>query len=149
MTQLTRKNILLPTGRYVQGNVYEGKTHDEKGELLVYKTGKNKGQPRIEWYFAVAIAKTPGLNWWDEPWGQEIVRVANACFPGGQTTRRDFSWKVKDGDSTEPNANMKRNCDREGWPGHWIVGVNSGFLPRIVNQDGTGPWGGPGDLKLG
>jgi hypothetical protein len=62
---------------------------------------------------------------------------------------------VSDGDSTVPNAKGRKPCDREGWPGHWVVHFSSGFAPRIVRQrDGSNPpqfdaFNEPDALKLG
>src|SRR5437764_11094603 len=110
-----------PVGRMIGGSLYEGKTADDKGQPYIYKTGKNKGQPYTQFNFGVAFPKTPGATHWaNEPWLQGVWNLGHAAFPQGQATRRDFSWKIIDGDSTEANKAMKRPCDQEGYPGHWV-----------------------------
>lgn len=121
---MAKRNPVLfntPPGRFIGGSLYRGSTHDAKGVLRVFKNGPNAGQPRVDFSVGIAIPKTKG-HWAEEPgWGQTIWAEGHAAWPGGQTQLRDFAWKVQDGDSTEMNGAMKRNCDREGYPGNWIL----------------------------
>lgn len=44
---------------------------------------------------------------------------------------------IKDGNSQVPNKKGKKNCDREGFPGHWIIKLRSGFPPKTYNGNGS------------
>lgn len=130
--------VLFPVGRLVQGNLYTPKTTDALGQPLVVKSGPNKGQPRVDYFFSVAIKKEPGhTHWASTEWGQKIWAFAHQAWPGGQTQRPDFAWKIEDGDSIIPNKNNKKPCDQEGWSGHWIVRLGGGFAPGIWNSNGS------------
>lgn len=110
-----------PPGRMVGGSLYTGKTKDDAGVELTFKSGSQVGQKRTEYSFAIAIPKTQA-HWANEPgWGQLIWAEGHASWPQGHAQRKDFSWKITDGDSTEPNSKMKRPCDHAGYPGNWIL----------------------------
>ena len=103
--------ILFPPGRAVQGDFYKPRDKDATGAPLVVKNGPNKGQPRVDYYFAVAIPKTPGVTHWaseahPDPrigdWGARIWNFGHTAWPNGQAQRPDFAWKIEDGDSTVP-----------------------------------------------
>lgn len=130
--------ITTPVGRLVGGSLHEPKTTDFDGKPLVVKTGPNAGQPRKSYDFAIAIAKTPGVQHWaSEAWGAPIWALGHAEFPNGETQRPDFAWKITDGDSQIPNKRMKKPCDNEGYKGHWIIWFSSGQSPRVYNANGT------------
>lgn len=142
-------NITSPVGRLVSGSLYKPNTTDSKGNPLVYKNGPQKGQPRIEYNFGVAIPKTPGQpHWSTSEWGQKIAAIGAAAFPNNYT-RADFSWKIQDGDSTVPNKNNKIPCQNDGWPGHWVMFFNNGFPPKIYNRDGSAAIVEPDAVKRG
>lgn len=125
-------------GRFVGGSLYQGKSLDDNGQQKLFKSGAKKGQPRTDYSFGVAIAKTQG-HWGTEPsWGQTIWAEGHACWPAGQATRKDFAWKIIDGDSAEPNKNMKRPCDQEGYPGHWILWFSGTNPPPLAVAIGAG-----------
>lgn len=156
MNAVTQDNsILFPPGRIVQGDLYEANDKDMQGNPLTTKTGNNIGKPRVEYFFAYAIPKTRAV-WWEEgtgtdnPWGPKILTLAQGWWPQGQTGTPRFSWKITDGDDATPNpeANMRRNCDREGFPGHWVVRMSSGFATKIFDEQGT-PLLTPGLVKRG
>lgn len=128
--------ILFPAGRVVQGSLYEGQDTDADGNPLKVKSGVNVGQARVSYYFAVAIPKAPGQQWWDTDWGKQILAIGYAAFPQAAQSPT-FAWKVTDGDSTIPNTKGKRPCDNEGYPGNWVVRFASGYEPKIVSADGT------------
>lgn len=147
-TQLL-KQILFPVGRLVQGSLYTPQEKDQQGNPLTIKTGPNKGQPTKKWFFAVAIAKNPGeTHFAHTPWGAEILAIGRAGFPQGQAESPTFAWKIEDGDSQIPNKNGRKNADREGFPGHWILNFTSGYAPKVVNTQGE-PILEPGAVKLG
>lgn len=134
MTQ--RTDILLPVGRFVAGSLTTPQTTDAEGRPLLVKTGAQTGQPREDWFFAVAIPKAGFASWWDTEWGKQIYGVGAAAFPNHIQSPK-FAWKVSDGDSTIPNTKGKKPCDREGYPGNFIVHLSSGFAPKTYNKDGS------------
>lgn len=124
-------------GRMIGGSCYQGSTTDDKGQPKVYKTGAKAGQPRTDYSVGIALPKTKG-HWAEEPWGAPIWAEGHAAWPGGQAQRKDFSWKIIDGDSTEPNKKMKRPCDQAGYPGHWVIWFG-GTTPPPVATAVAGP----------
>lgn len=144
-------SILFPVARIVQGDLYEAQTKDNQGNPLVTKTGENIGKPRINYYFAIAVPKTPGVAHWgnEQPWGAKIWGLGNAWWPQGQAQQPDrFAWKIEDGDDARPNQNGRRNCDSEGFPGHWIIKLGSSYAPKIFDEQGN-PLLQPGLVKRG
>ena len=144
-----REELLTPVGRLVQGSLYEGQTTDAENRPLVYKTGPNAGQPRVEFYFAVAVPKGSETHWSQTPWGQKIWGVGHKGFPNGQASSPTFAWKIKDGDSSIPNRAGRKPCDIEGFPAHWVLSFSSGFAPGIYNSDGTQQMLEPNAVNLG
>lgn len=135
---MARQDILFPTGRLVGGNLYKPRTVDAEGRPLVYKSGPDVGKPREDFYFSLAIAKNPGEHWASTQWGALIWAAGHAFQPtAGQNPK--FAWKVQDGDSQVPNQKGKKNAERVGYPGHWIVSFSSAYAPRIYNRDGSSP----------
>lgn len=140
---MAKVDITTPVGRIVGGSIYEASTTNRKGEPLVYKNGADKNKPRSEYWFTVAIPKTPADNghWANTPWGQQIWGVGHAAHPlvAGLP---GYSWKVSDGDDTSPNPKStppgKRNCDIEGWAGNWIVRLKGGIMPKVYQLDPSG-----------
>lgn len=134
-----------PVGRLISNGIYTPRTTDSDNNPLVYKTGADAGKPRAEYYAGIAIPKD-GRDWKQTEWGQVLVAEARRHFPsmfdpatGNVWQGRDFAWKVQDGDSQVPNTKGNRNCDREGWPGHWVLFASNGFAPSCWNRDGTAP----------
>ena len=128
--------LVTAPGRIVAGDFFKPNTRDAEGRPLVYKTGDKKGQPRNEWYIGLALPKADAEGW-NTIWGK-IHEVARAGFPhlfgaDGNPTGK-FAWKITDGDSTEPNTKGVRPCDREGYPGHWILNLSNGFAPKVYMQ---------------
>ena len=72
--------VLFPIGRMVCGSVYQGNNKDAEGNPLVIKKGPNAGQPRVDYYFAIAIPKGAETHWNQTPWGQIIYGVARLFF---------------------------------------------------------------------
>jgi hypothetical protein len=95
------------------------------------------GAPRHETFFAVAIPKTEP-DWKLSPWGQQFVAAAVEGWTGGEHLSPTFAWKVIDGDSQIPNKAGKRPCDKEGYPGHWVVSCSTGIPVACFN---AGQWG--------
>jgi hypothetical protein len=132
--------ILLPPGRIVQGNLYDGDATDMDGKPAFYPVGhKNAGQPKVSFFFAVAIPKTPGVaHWASTEWGAPIWAFGHAAWPNGQAQAPTFAWKIEDGDSTVPNRKGNKNVDRPGHAGNWIVKMSSSYAPRIYVKDSSG-----------
>jgi len=147
----TRQDLKTPVGRLVAGDLYKPNDKDAEGKPLVIKNGPQAGQPRVEFFFALAVAKTKA-QWWEEDWGRVIYGAAAADFPRGETGSPNFAWKVKDGDSQVPNRRGKKPCDQEGWKGHWVLFFSGGFAPRLFRLDEQNqpvPWADPDAIKLG
>lgn len=138
-----RINITSPVGRIVMGSLYDPSTTDAEGKPLVVKTGPNAGQPRVQYFFALAIPKNPGEQHWAQTaWGQQIWTLGHQAFPQAAQAA-DFSWKIVDGDSQQPGKLFKgkpgkKPCENEGWPGHWVLKFSNGFAPKVYQQEGTG-----------
>lgn len=144
-------NILFQAGRVVGGSCYKGRTHNKKGELLLFKSGVKKGQPRTDWSLGVAYPKNGTTHFNQTPWGKLVYDEAVREFPRGEYQQPAFSWKIQDGDSTVPNKEMRRNCDRVGYPGHWIVwfgGTNPPQLAKLENKRAV-PFLEPNGIKPG
>lgn len=139
--------ITSPVGRIVAGSLYKANDKDFDGKPLVVKTGQNAGQPRVSYYIGLAIRKGQETHWANASyvnhkgelieWGKIIWSVGHRNFPEA-AKRPDFAWKIEDGDSTIPNKRNKRPCDGEGWPGHWIIRLSSGFAPKVYRPEGAG-----------
>jgi len=136
----SRTNFTTPVGRLVAGSLYKPSTTDAEGRPLVVKSGTTAGQPRVDYYFALAIPKGAeaqhgAFGWMATEWGAKI-RAAGEAFLAHAAQLPGFAWKVKDGDSTVPNKRGKRPCDQEGHKGHWIVSFSSGFAPKVYTLIG-------------
>jgi hypothetical protein len=132
-----QKEILTPVGRLVFGSLYDSQTEDFQGNKLVTKNGANAGQPRLDYFFALAIKKGTEQHWSQTPWGAIIKEIATKSFTPEETGHPTFAWKVTDGDATfskKPGAVPP--CNREGYPGHWVLNFSSGFAPKIVADQG-------------
>jgi hypothetical protein len=145
-------DILTPVGRLVAGDVFKANTVDPQGRPLTIKSGPNAGQPRTEYYFAIAIPKT------DPTYNTEVLAklqaAAKAGFPtmfdaNGQCVRPDFAWKVVDGDSNVPNQNNTIPSTKEGYPGHWVLSFKGGFAPKAYTKGGEAVITDPEQLKRG
>lgn len=134
------------TGRAVEGDPYKMTQRvDDKTKVPKVKAD---GTPMMSSYLAIAIPKT------DPTWPAHRAMFdaeALKAWPNGQTQHPQFANKIEDGDSTIPNKKGKRNCDREGWPGHWIVKLSSGYAPKVYIWDAARGWveSTGGHVKLG
>lgn len=140
---MAKLNLTTPVGRIVMGSLYTPDTTDADGNPLVIKSGPNAGQPRVNYFFALAIPKNPGEQHWAQtPWGAQIWAVGHQEFPHAAQAA-DFSWKIVDGDSQQPGKLFKgkpgkKPCENEGWPGHWVIKFSGGFAPKVYQQEGAG-----------
>jgi hypothetical protein len=136
-------DLKIPVGRIVQGQLWkvQKKTDPKTGAPLLGKDGLQ----RESRFFAVAVAKTPGHTHWSQTqWGQIIWAEGQKAYPQ-MSQHPSFSWKIEDGDSTVPNKKMKRNCDREGHPGHWILKFSTEKRGPISTWNATGSAPMPGE----
>lgn len=139
-----------PVGRLVTGSVFKAETKDNQGNPLMVKSGPNMGQPTQKYSFGLAIAKTdPGMT---ELYGK-FLAAGKQGFPSlfdaaGNCLQPAFSLKVTDGDSAVPNSKGNKPCDREGWPGHFIVFFSGSFAPKVYNGENM-PLTNPDDVKRG
>lgn len=145
-------DILTPVGRLVAGDVFKANTTDQQGRPLTIKSGPNAGQPKVEYYFAVAIPKT------DPTYNTEVMEklkaAAKAGFPtmfdaAGNCNRPDFAWKIVDGDSNVPNQNNTIPSSKEGYPGHWVISFKGGFAPKVYTKGGEAVITDPEAIKRG
>lgn len=121
--------FMLPVGRCV---FTDTRTKDDKGQPLVNSAGEAYATHTI----GIAIAKGGESSWQETEWGKVLVAQAQADWKNGQHGNPSFSWKVEDGDSTVPNKKGNKNCDREGWPGHWVIKPSTNFAVKMVDKNG-------------
>ena len=143
--------LLTPVGRLVQGSPFEPRTQDAEGNPLTIRNGVNAGKPRVEYFMAIAIPKNDPQ--YGELWAKIHAEAKNG-FPQlfdaqGNCVRPDFAWKVIDGDSQIPNTRNVKPCDREGYPGNWILNFASGMAPRVYTAGGASLLTDPSELKRG
>ena len=127
-------SILTPVGRIVDGSLSQGNTKDGEGKPLVSKT---TGQPRTSYYIGLAISKA------DPKWPAvkaQIYEEARKSFPAHFAPNGEpyptFGIKIIDGDSQVPNNKSKKPCDKEGFPGHWILKMSTDFKPKCYEKGG-------------
>lgn len=141
-------DLLTPVGRLVAGNLYKPNEKDADGNPLLVKSGPNKGQPRVEYFFAIAIPKAGEQHWSQTAWGAKIWQTGHAAFPN-QAQAPTFAWKVKDGDSAVPNRKGRKPCDNEGWAGCWVLFFSGGYAPKVLDAQGKNPIVEPDAVKPG
>jgi hypothetical protein len=126
-----------PVGRIVAGSLYKPNDKSFDGGKLTTKSGPNAGKERVEYFFALAIPKEPGKHWAATAWGEVIWRAGHAFMADASKRGDNFAWKVKDGDSPQPDKKGTPWNQKEGYPGHWVLHLSSGFAPKIYNKDGS------------
>lgn len=122
------KEILFPVGRFVGGSLYKSET----------RINEKTKEERQAFSFAVGIPKGSEQHWNQTEWGR-LIWAEGAENAPSMHQNPAFAWKVKDGDSAVPNRKGNKPCDNEGWRGHWVIWLSSGFAPKIYNADGTQP----------
>lgn len=144
--------ILTPVGRMVQGDFFKPNTTDQQGNPLVIKSGPNKGQPRTDYFAAIAFPKTPDIvASVITPMVQQAATSYASLFPRGAEpnnaaghfgcTLPKFSFKIMDGDGVDDNG--KPNASKDGFAGHWVVKFSSGFAPQVWTRAKNLPDGHP------
>lgn len=130
---MTSKTVttLSPVGRIVQGHPLDAQTKDADGNPLVYKSGPNAGQPRVDYFFSLAVSKqNPDLA----RFVQAIKEKGAADFPGGEHNAPTFSWKMIDGDGVDNKG--KPFSAREGFAGHVVFRFSGGYAPEVYTKGG-------------
>jgi len=131
---MTTHSFTTPVGRFVGGDLFTPRTKDFDGRPMTTRDG----QPRSEYICQVAFPKSDAGT---ETIRREIFSAAveafPALFPGGQPGPQAavFSYKWTDGDDQNPNMRGVKPCDREGFPGHWVLTFKSSFAPQIFDQN--------------
>lgn len=119
-------NFTSPTGRLVQGDAFKARDKDQQGNPLVVKSGPNAGQPRVDFFVAIAVPKN-SPEW---PAFKALIDAeAKAAWPQGQFNSPKFSNKIIDGDGMDDNG--KPNSEKPGFAGCWVIRFSSGFAPAI------------------
>jgi len=121
-------NFVTPVGRIVQGDAFKPNTTNQQGVPLTDKLG----QPRVEFYLALAIEKT-NPDW--PAFKAQLDQVAAQAWPGGQFNAPNFSDKITDGDGLDNNGVL--NSTKEGFAGCWVLKASNGFTPQRVAQAGA------------
>ncbi len=136
---MSKTTILTPVGRLVQGDCFDGQNTDAEGRPLVIKNGPNAGQPRVDYFMALAIPKTDaGYAQLDATVRQTAASAFPTLFdPQGNCINPKFAFKITDGDSQIPNTKGVAPCTREGFPGHWILNFSGGFAPKCYTKGGA------------
>lgn len=123
MANKVKLRLTSRVGRLVGGHPMEArvitdtKTKQPKIDAL--------GKPRTSIFVAVAIPKAGESHWNQTPEGKLVWQAGQTGYPAGEYNSPTFAWKVEDGDSAIPNKKGKKNCDREGYPGHWIFKLST------------------------
>ncbi len=134
---MSEKQVLhmTPVGRMVQGSPFIANDKDHLNRPLTDKAGN----PRVNYFFAIAIAKDNP----DFPAFYAIMQQAAVSgFPAGEYQKPDFAWKLDDGDALNKQA-------KPGFAGHWILKCSNGFMPRVFNTGATAQITDPNMLKRG
>jgi len=115
-----------PVGRLVGGHPMNQRVvrDDRTNQPKLQQDGVT---PRTEAYCGVAIPKGQETHWNQTEWGALIDQAAKAGWPNGEFGAATFAWKITDGDSPIPNKRGNKPCDREGYPGHWVINMSSGL----------------------
>jgi hypothetical protein len=140
MTTENRTEILTPVGRLVMGDCSKPQTKDADGNPLLYKSGASIGQPRVNYYVGVAVPKTDPTYgvMYNKIYNEAKISHPNLFDASGNCINPKFAFKIIDGDSQIPNEKGKKPCDREGFPGHWILNFSNGFAPKCyINENGA------------
>ena len=140
-----RNYLLTPVGRLVSGHPMVAQDKDQMGKPLT----NMKGEPKVNYFIGLAIPKTDpefGAIW------QEMNSVARAGFPqffgaDGKCTHPTFSFKLIDGDGADTTGQPYSN--REGYAGHWVLRLSTGFAPQCYTKGGAARIAEPDMIKRG
>ena len=132
---MTESSYQLVTGRLVQGDVFVPQTKNMQGGPLV----NMRGEPKVQYFMGVAVPKT------DQQMLQEyskIQEIAQIGFPGGESQRTDFAWKIIDGD-------QPAHAGKIGFPGNYVFRFTSGFPIPAYTKGGESQIVDPSQIKRG
>ncbi len=125
--------LTTPVGRLVGGHPMIGHpVKDDKTNLP--KMQADGVTPQVSYYVGLAIQKGTETHWNQTEWGAKIWAEAVAAWAGGEYNHPSFSFKITDGDSQVPNKKMRKPCDREGYPGHWVINASNGFAIKSYHR---------------
>jgi hypothetical protein len=113
------------------GSIYNPNTKDADGKPLLTQSG----EPRVQYFFALAIPKGAETHWNQTAWGAQIYQAGKEAFKAIADSPA-FSWKIEDGDSQIPNTKGRKPCDTEGFKGNWVIKFSSGYAPTLYQQQG-------------
>jgi len=129
--------LTTPVGRLVSGHpMVSHPVTDDNNQPKMQHDGVT---PQIQYYVGFAIPKGNEQHWNQTEWGAKIWNEALAAWPNGEYQQPTFSWKITDGDSMIPNKKMKKPCDREGYPGHWVLHISNGFPIKCYHRGNYDP----------
>lgn len=139
-------NFTSPVGRLVGGDIFTANTKGFDGQPLTTRSG----EPRVEYIVQVAFPKSDPAT---EEMRGKIYRAAMEGFPtlfgpDGACIFPTFSFKWQDGDSNIPNMKGNKPCEREGFPGCWVLTFKSSFAPKAFDQS-TNPIADQAAIKRG
>ena len=129
------QEYMFVTGRLVQGSVFEAQTKNMTGGPLT----DLKGNPKVQYFIAVAVPKT------DQAMRAEyakIEQIATSGFPGGETQRPDFAWKILDGD-------LPQYASKEGFAGCYVFRFTTGFPVNAYTKGAASQITDPNQIKRG
>jgi len=124
---------MFPIGRFIGGSLKDLHARTEQDGKTPKLGADNK--PMMACNFGVAIPKTKA-DWRDEDWGKVMFEIGKAAEPVLHQAA-SFAWKIINGDDHLPNKNGKVPSQQEGYAGHWVLWFSQGWLPKLVNSDGT------------
>jgi hypothetical protein len=127
--------ILTPIGRIVGGHPMKRNpvTQTTPTGQVIPVMQADGATPAMDTYVGLAIPKGPETDWKQTEWGGKIVSAAQLGWPNGEYNSPNFAWKIIDGDSQVPNQKGKKPCDREGYPGHWIINASTRMIVRCYH----------------
>ena len=132
---MTEKNYLFVTGRLVQGDVFTPQTKNMTGGPLT----DLQGNPKVQYFIAVAVEKTDAAMM--QTFAQ-IQQICHAGFPGGESQRPDFAWKIIDGD--DPKC-----AGKAGFAGCMVFRFTSGFPVKAYTKGAASQIVDPNQIKRG
>lgn len=135
--------FLTPVGRLVQGHPMEA--NPVVDDRTKQPKLKRDGTPQVSYFIALAFAKSDPA-FMSEVWPL-MTQVAQRDWPQGQFNAPTFSWKLIDGDGIDREG--KPYASREGFAGHWILKINSGYSYQVVDQTGKNSITDPKAIKRG
>jgi hypothetical protein len=122
--------VLTPVGRLVQGHPL--KLEDVIDDRTKQPKTKPDGTKQQQVYVALAFPKSDPA-FMATVWPL-MVQAAQRDWPQGQYSAPAFAWKMVDGDGVDKQG--KPYANREGFAGHIILKISSGYLYQVVGPDG-------------